>query len=121
MNQSIKINVEKLQGACIRGLKGSSGVVKQCIIIPCDDNPCIFRGEKGTYLNITAIEMKNPKYDSTHVLKPDTPKEVYEQMSDEQRQAIPILGDMKPIGPQQAAPAPALSAEQIENAEDLPF
>ena len=119
MNQSIRINVERLQGACIRSMKGGSGQMKQCIIIPCEDNPCIYRGEKGTYLNITAIEIKNPKYDSTHVLKPDTPKEVYEQMSDEQKQAIPILGDMKPIGSQQTAPPPAPMAE--EQPEDLPF
>jgi hypothetical protein len=41
---------------------------KRCLIIPVDESG-LFVGEKGVYLNMTAIEMENPKFSETHCVK----------------------------------------------------
>lgn len=60
-NFGIKIDLQKLRNAFLRVFKGKTAT-KRCIVIPIDDNPAIFLGEKGCYLNLTAIELVNPQY-----------------------------------------------------------
>ena len=68
-NQSIKINLKKFRNAALLTIPGRTAK-KRCICIPVDDNPEIFVGEKGVYLDLTAIEMKEPgQYGDTHFLK----------------------------------------------------
>ena len=90
-NYGIKIDLLKLKGAFMRNLQGKSAT-KKCIIIPVDDCDGMFLGEKGCYLNMTAIEMQNPQYTDTHCIKPDIPKEQREAMTDEQRNATADVG-----------------------------
>ncbi len=99
-NFSIKIDMLKLNGAFMRNMTGRTAT-KRCLIIPVDDNDNIYLGEKGCYLNLTAYEVSNPQYGDTHCVKPDFPREVRERMTDEQRQSIPIIGNMRPIKSQQ--------------------
>lgn len=89
---SIKVNLRQLKHA-VQVMKGTSGTMK-CLIIPIDQNN-LYEGEKGTYLDLTAFELKEKKADSkdTHLLKQLLPKAVYEAMSEEQRKAQPILGN----------------------------
>ena len=83
-NFNIRLNLQAMNGAFLRNMTSSkTGVTKRCIIIPVDDNPSMYIGEKGTYLNAIAYELEQPKYDDTHMLKPDLPKEVREQMTAE--------------------------------------
>lgn len=56
-NFSIKTDLLKLKGAFVTNLKGKTAT-KRCLIIPVDDAG-LFIGEKGVYLNLTAIEMQN--------------------------------------------------------------
>ena len=69
------------------------------------------------------VEVKNPQYGDTHLLKGDVPKEVYEQWTEEQRQAQPILGNVRPIGPKQQAVTGSvdMNAPEGQQQDDLPF
>lgn len=57
-NFSIKEDLLKLKGAFITNFKGRTET-KRCLVIPVDDSG-LYVGEKGVYLNLTAIEMENP-------------------------------------------------------------
>ena len=95
-NYGIKIDLLKLKGAFMRNLKGKE-TTKRCLIIPVDDCEGMFLGEKGCYLNMTAIEMQEPKYTDTHCIKVNLPKEQREAMTEDERNAIPILGGLHAI------------------------
>jgi len=74
-------------------LKGKDGMI-ECLVIPIAENS-LFVGEKGIYLDLQAWEIKEKKADrkTTHIIKQSYPKEVFDQLSDAQKQAIPIIGD----------------------------
>lgn len=122
-NYGIRIDLLKQKGAFMRNLQGRNAT-KKCIIIPVDECDGMFLGEKGCYLNMTAIEMQNPQYSDTHCIKPDIPKEQREAMTEEQRNAIPILGGLHAIEcqPQQMAVSTTIGADAFApDDEDLPF
>nr|DAT92786.1 MAG TPA: hypothetical protein [Caudoviricetes sp.] len=120
-NFSIKTDLLKIKGAFVTNLKGKTGVTKRCLIIPVDESG-MFLGEKGCYLNMTAIEMREARYGDTHCVKVSLPKEQYEAMSEEERSNTPILGGMHVIEAKQMAVNGQLdSAQAIENEDDLPF
>lgn len=118
MNESIKINLQKLKNARLLIIQGKTAK-KRCICVPVDDNPEIFLGEKGIYLNLTAIEMKEPgQFGDTHLIKGNIPDDIYRVMTEEERKAQPILGQMRPLA-RKAQPAPEVQAE-ADNDEDMP-
>lgn len=123
-NYSIRLDLLRLQGAFTRNLKGKSAT-KRCLIIPIDDNPGMFLGEKGCYLNLTAYETQNNQYGDTHMVKPDIPKDIRERMTDDQRRAVPILGNMKPFAPQGGTVSGTMQSTDFVNDQgevnDLPF
>lgn len=123
-NFSIRLDLLKLQGAFTRNLKGKTAT-KRCLIIPVDDNDCVFLGEKGCYMNVSAFETRNNQYGDTHLVKPDIPKEKRERMTEEERNAVPILGNMRPIQPQQGTVNGTMQSADFVNEqgeqEDLPF
>lgn len=94
-NFSIKTDLLKLGGAFVKELKGKTQT-KRCLIIPVDDAG-LFVGEKGVYLNMTAIEMRDPKYSETHCVKVSFDKDRYDAMSEEERNSQPIIGGMKQL------------------------
>lgn len=96
-NYSIKIDLLKLKGAFMRNLKGTNET-KRCLILPVDDCDGVFLGEKGCYLNMTAIGLTEPKFKDTHCVKVNIPKEQREAMTEEERNAIPILGGLQRYG-----------------------
>ena len=92
-NISIKLNLKQLKHKETE-LTRKDGTIVKCLIIPIVEN-MLYEGEKGTYLNITAIEIKNKVGDSkdTHLLKQDILKEKYDLMTDEEKKSFPILGN----------------------------
>ena len=122
-NFSIKEDLLKLKGAFITNFKGRTGT-KRCLVIPVDDSG-LYAGEKGVYLNLTAIEMENPQYKETHCIKQSLDKEIYEALSEEQRQSLPIIGGMRPLvkkaAPQMNVGSTFDGAQAVENTDDLPF
>ena len=116
MNQSIKLDLLKLKGAAVVNLKGKTAT-KRCLVIPIEDAQ-LFLGQKGCYLNLTAIEMQNSQYGNTHCVKQSYDRSVYDAMTEEERNAQPIIGSVRPLMKQ----APAIEASNIvANEDDLPF
>ncbi len=121
-NFGIKIDLQKLQNAFLRVFKGKTAT-KRCIVIPIEDNPAIFLGEKGCYLNLTAVGVENSQYKDTHFLRGNIPNETYQKMTEEQRRAFPILGNMRPITPktQQVNGVVDMEAPEDQQNDNLPF
>lgn len=121
-NFGMRIDLLKLKGAFMKNLIGRTGT-KRCLIIPADDCDGIFLGEKGCYLNLTGIEMTDPKYKDTHCIKIDLPKEQREAMSEEDLRSVPILGGMYPIEKKQPTMTVTGTLDSTAFADDdfLPF
>lgn len=121
-NYSIKTDLLKLKGAFVTNLRGKTAT-KRCLIIPIDEAG-LFVGEKGVYLNLTAIEMQNPKFSETHCVKVSLDKERYDAMTEEERQAQPIIGGMKQLERKQsemAVTGQIDGSQAFEDDNDLPF
>lgn len=124
-NYKIKINLLRLQGAFVTTLKGKTSA-KRCLCIPIDDAH-LFLGEKGCYLDANAWEMRDPNaFGASHYIKQRFTKEVHNALTEEQRRAIPILGDMSPRQEYSAdgvpVPQPATQPPQaVESEDELPF
>lgn len=121
-NFGMKIDLLKLKGAFLRNLQGKTST-KRCIIIPVDDCDGMYLGEKGCYLNMTAIEMQEPKYSDTHCIKPDILKERRKAMTEEEIRNIPILGGMRAIERKQQTMAVTgtFTGDNFADDDDLPF
>ncbi|MGL5895284.1 MAG: hypothetical protein ACRCZM_11840 [Bacteroidales bacterium] len=120
MNHSIKLNLLKLSGTAVRELTGQSGAKKSCLIIPIEDNS-IFVTEKGAYIDFTAIESDKMK-EASHFVKQSLPRAKYDAMSDDQRKAMPILGNMQPIARRVVDSVNASEyPEEMPGLSDLPF
>lgn len=122
-NFGMKIDLLKLKGAFMRNLKGSTAT-KRCLIIPVDDCDGVYLGEKGCYLSMTAIEMREPKYGDTHCIKVNIPKEQREAMTEEERNAVPILGGLHAIEAGQATMQVKDTIGQdafADDDDDMPF
>lgn len=123
MNYRIKIDLLKLKDAFVRELKGNAET-KKCVIIPIDECNGMFLGEKGCYLSLTALEMKESKYYDTHCIKVDIPRERREAMTDEERRAMPILGGLHAIEPRETITTVVETIDKstfVEDNEKLPF
>jgi hypothetical protein len=119
-NLAIKINLTRIPGAVFTKLTGKTGVPKDCIVIPVDDAH-LFRGEKGIYLDAIALEFKEQKHADSHFIKMSIPKEIFDAMSNEEKNAQPIVGGVKPmVKPQMQAQQNDFSLG-VGEVEDLPF
>ncbi len=122
-NYSIKADLLKVKGAALINLKGKIAT-KQCLVIPVEGSG-LFVGEKGVYLNMTAVEMRDPRYGDTHCVKISLDKDAYNALSEEERKAIPILGGLHEIERQSQAMTAArtidMAASSDAEADDLPF
>lgn len=90
---NVKINLQKIEGANI--LTGKTG--KNYLAIPLDDNKQLFCGKSGIYFDLLAIPTPNSPFGKDYCLRPQIDKEYYDKMSDEERRAIPIVGDVTEI------------------------
>ena len=99
---SIKINLRQLEHYITTTPKGT-----EVIVIPIERNS-LFKGEKGIYLDLQAYELKEQREDSkdTHIIKQSFNDEKYKAMTDEQKKALPILGNAIYWGKVRSEPAP---------------
>lgn len=133
-NISIKLNICQLAHVQ-REMTGKDGKKIKVLIIPVEENK-LYVGEKGVYLDITAIEIKDrSKFSAdqkdTHLLKQNIAKNVYDGMTEDQRNSMPILGNAIQWGRQEATPVVSQSLSESavdayndsnsEEADDLPF
>ena len=133
MNKNIKIDLTAFTGAGKIILTGKDGKQKKCLVIPIEENN-LYEGEKGIYADFIAWEMREKKENgATHLIKQSLPKEVRDGLTDLEKKALPIFGDLRdamvekkeldtysmPVStPEQAAPVYATAPEPVD---DLPF
>lgn len=125
-NYSIKLDLKKMKEAGLVNIKGKDGRTRKCVVIPTDVNHEIYVGNKGIYLNLTAIETKEvSKFGDSHFIKGSIDKEAFETLSEEERRNLPILGNMKPlerkVQEMQAASIPDSAVSVADEEDDLPF
>lgn len=127
-NFNVKLNLMKLSRAGVMQIQGR-GEVLRCLVIPIEENHLFVSTDennrpKSAYIDLSAWELQNPKYEETHMVKQALPKEVREQMNEEEKKNQPILGGMKPI---EVKPAENYAATcdapfaQTTDINDLPF
>lgn len=117
MNYNVKIDFAKLNKVGVANIQGKTGKVK-CVVIPVEENDIFLSEKGGIYKDFTAIELQEERYGQSHLVKPSIPTEKYEKMTEEERNAVPIVGSMKPFKPKSAE----VKAEaKVDDDDDLPF
>ena len=129
----VQLNLAKLRGFTIRDIKGRSGPIK-CAIIPLGMNPWIYVPEDGKYAIIDMVEnkLKEPdRFGHTSILKAYPKKSVRDNMSEEERFHLPILGNCsfvtsknygRPSSPEpRQSDMPDGISSALEDDDDLPF
>lgn len=131
-NFSGKMNLLKLKNSAVVQIKGNTGT-KKCVVIPIEDNHLFVSVDesnkaKGVYVDFIAWENRNSlQSGDTHGLKQSLPKEVREKMSDEDKKAMPFIGNMKPYEYEAKNASEVVEAPQVQVApeenysDDLPF
>lgn len=126
-NFNQKLNLMKLEKSGIVTIQGRGEVLK-CLVIPVEANHLFVSTDennkpKGVYLDLCVWKIKNPRYEETHMIKQSLPKEVRDDMTEEQRNSMPILGGMKPMQPDALNNEFKVDAPymQTEGIDDLPF
>lgn len=129
-NFQIKQNLLRFNSAFVMTIKGKT-CQKQCVCIPIEDNHLFVSADdslkaKAVYADINVNQYENGKsqYGDTHYLRLSVPKEIREKMTEEEKNAIPYLGNMKPsqIQLKQSADveSPTYSVPE-DDKDDLPF
>lgn len=111
---NLEIKVRLMELGQYVSINGKSGV------FIADDMDCVFVGKKDIYLTLTAIERKNVGEDGqTHFLKPSIPTDKFKAMTQEEKQNIPIIGQIRPMGRETVKPEP-VAAASVEVLGDMP-
>lgn len=130
-NYQAKLNLLRFKNAFTMPIKGRNSV-KQCVCIPIEDNYLFVSADanlkaKAVYadININPYDSGKSQYGDTHYLRQAVPKEIRDKMTEDEKKAVPYLGNMKPSQIQQAQSAelPINGAYTIpeEELDDLPF
>lgn len=88
------INLTKLKSAVMK-IKGKSGNMVECLVIPIEENKLVKGAKGGVYLGLAHFEIKEQKYGSkdTHIVKQSFDKATREAMTEEEQKSYPILGN----------------------------
>lgn len=120
---SCKINLAALKNAAI--ITSGKNKDVDCILIPIAQNH-LFRSDKGAvYLDLIGFEtpVEKRKGKDTHLVKQSLSKGIQDNMTEEEKKAMPILGnfiDWDQAGESQSAPAET-GAVVADGLDDLPF
>lgn len=116
----IKITLTSLNHV-IKTMKGKSGNETRCLIIPIKNNN-LFESDKGNiYLDLIAFPLKNSnEYGDTHLLKQSLSKEIRESLTDEEKNKLPIFGNVKELNISKE-PEPKVDNNLDSDIDDLPF
>ena len=124
-----KLDFLKFKNSCVISVKGKTGE-KKGVFVPIEDNDIFVTTDennkaKGAYFNFAVFENKQVgKYGDTHMIKQSIGKDARSKMSDEEKRAIPILGNMKPMEFNNATHAvepPVAPVVQEEEDDSFPF
>ncbi len=133
------VNLAKLNNVGIMSVKGKSGAVKKCVVIPIEDNDIFVKVSTKTRtdgqqyesrifgLGVECYEKKEiDQYGNSHYLKRSVSKEYLNSHSQEEVEAMnkTYLGDMKPVeipSSNQASTIAPQAEVVADNEDDLPF
>jgi len=120
---SVKLNLAALKNAAI--ITSGKNKDVDCILIPIEQNH-LFRSEKGAvYLDVIGFETapEKRKGKDTHMAKQSLDKKVLDAMSEDEKKAMPILGNF--IDWDQSGESQGSQTEQgakvVDTFEDLGF
>lgn len=108
---SLKINLRQFKHALIKTPSG-----KPCIVLPIEENNFfVGKDEKAIYVDIVGFDYtpKQPEDKSTHLLKQSFSKAIREAMTEEQRKALPIIGNAQCSPTERSEPEPQPAATDI--------
>ena len=124
-----KLDFLKFKNSCVISVKGKTGE-KKGVFVPIEDNGLFVTTDennkaKGAYFNFAVFENKQVgKYGDTHMIKQSIDKDARSKMSDEEKRAMPIFGNMKPMefnNSSQTVETPVAPLVQKEEDDSLPF
>lgn len=120
-NYNISLNLLKLHAA-VMGVKGKDGSVKQCVVIPIEDNDLYASvresGETSVYLSLSMWQTSQTgKYGDSHYIKQHHSKQ-WRDANPEVQTAI--IGNAKPIAAFKNLNAPVVETVDV-SPDDLPF
>lgn len=117
----ISIDLKKLKNAFFKNVTGKEST-KRCICIPIEDNYIIEHEKGGVWLNISAFEYREKKFEDTHFLKLSIKKDVLDAMTEEERNNQPFIGGLRPFETKSFKNEISGSMElSKEETDDLPF
>ena len=119
-----KLNLAILKHKVLE-LKGKSGMVKG-IFIPIEANHLYHSVEKGNvYLDLVGFDITKPAegQKDTHLVKQSFSKEIREKMTEEEKKAVPVIGNHTVLGSGGSAAAPQTMDDPLDSGDmdELPF
>lgn len=125
-NQLINVRLTALSEVGKVNLTKPNGEKIECIAIPIEKN-FINKSQNGDYyLNLIAWGSDKLKDGKTHLIKMSLPETVRNLMSKDEINALPILGDVKPLEPKVKEMETYTATVEVEeepakDSDDLPF
>lgn len=120
-NFLISVQLTRLDGVGRVLLKGKDGKKIDCLAIPIERNYLSVSQTNEVYLNAIAWGNDSLKNSQTHLLKQSYPKEIADKMTIEQKRAVPIIGNVKPMLQKRELETYSLDAPGPDEGPDLPF
>ena len=124
-NVTQKINLAALKHVEME-LKRKDGSTVKGMFIPYEANHVFVSDKGGRNIDLISFELKEKKEWGTHMTKQSLPKEVREKMTDEEKNAMPIFGNLNldsgnsnKEASTNLAPGHVINPEDF--ADDLPF
>lgn len=114
-----KINLAALVHK-VQELKGKDGQPVRCIILPIKQNNLYLAQSGNVYLDTTGYEYtpEDSNRKETHIVKQKLSKEKYDQLSEEEKKAMPIIGNHSVFDFQENNNAIESSFQMPEDEED---
>jgi hypothetical protein len=120
---NLKLNLTQLKHGLVKGKTEGETI----ICIPVNANKLFLSEKKNVYLDIVGFEFEDKsdnQYKNTHILKQSFSKEQLSAMSEEEKKALPIIGNARvsKSGSYGEAAPKSVAPDSVANAvDDLPF
>lgn len=120
---TLKLNLTSLKHELVKGKEEGETL----LVIPVKANKLFLSEKKNVYLDVVGFEFtdkSDKQRKDTHLLKQSFKKEELEAMTEEQRKALPIIGNARVAGSGshgEPTPNSVTSGEVADAVGDLPF
>lgn len=118
MNYNLKLDFAKLKKVGVANITGKSGNKVKCVVIPVEENNIFLSEKGGIYMDLACFALKKENYGQSHLIKQSLSEEERNTMTEEEKNAMPIIGALKPMKAKQAE---VTEEAQPDPEDDLPF